>query len=200
VGAGRHLWLDGHVFTLGASASSGSGFAVAEVLAAGGTGAPSEPRSEVRAAVGISDEDGMLQWVELAPEDEAGARDPATRDQMLALLQRLGCSQRALVAGDLRAFPGGSLDSAGQPAVPAGTAPAQVRLVRERAPGARSIFEGVQVVPQSVWYTLQAQRVKWRPTLAPPDKQKPAAAASGSATAPDSSSAPSAPPTAAPPP
>ena len=178
---GPRLWLEGHVFGIGPAAPSAAALAVAEVLP------PGAAVVEVRAAVGVSDEDGMLQWVELAPEDEAGAKDPAVREQMLALLQKMGCSQRALVAGDVRAYPGGSLDTAAQPAVPG---PTQIRLVRDRAPGARPMFERVEIVPQSVWYALQAQRVKWRPTLAPPDKEKAAGAASSSASAGGSSAPP----------
>ena len=174
------------MFGIGPTAPSAAALPIVDVVA------PADLRTaaEVRAAVGVSDEDGMLQWVELSPEDEAGARDPAVRDQMLALLQRMGCSQRALVVGDVRAYPGGSLDTAAQPAV---AGPTQVRLVRDRAPGARPMFEAVEIVPQSVWYTLQAQRVKWRPTLAPPDKEKAAAAASASGAPSAGSAAPTAP-------
>lgn len=175
---GKRLFLAGHVFVLEGNAPAGA-LPIVELLPPGS--------AEARAAVGVSDEDGMLQWVELAPE-EAG--DPQVRDQMLALLQRLGCSQRALVAGDVHAFPGGSLDTSGQPAVPG---PEQVRLLRDAAPGAHPIFEKVEIVPQPVWYPLQQQRVKWRPTLAPPDKPAASASASGSGAAP-----PKPPPTAGP--
>ena len=130
--------------------------------------------AEARAAVGISDEDGMLQWVELMPDDKP---DAATAERMMKLLERLGCSSRGLVVGDVRAFLGGSLDIGGQPAV--SSAPV-ARLLRTPAPGARAYFESTEVVPQSVWFPLQQQRVKWRPTLAPPDKP----AASGSAASP----------------
>ncbi len=166
----KRLWLSGHVFAIGAKAPAEGALAIVDVLPPGS--------ADTYAAVGVSDEDGMLQWVELAPED---AGDPAAREQMLALLQRMGCSQRALVGGDVRAFPGGSLDTAGQPAVPG---PEQIRLVRDRAPGARALFENVEIVPQSVWYPLQQQRVKWRPTLAPKEKPAASASASGSAAPP----------------
>ena len=114
------------------------------------------------------------QWVELLPEDKA---DATTADRMLKLLDRLGCSSRGLVTGDVRAFLGGSLDIGGQAA---SSPSATVRLVRTAAPGARAMFESNEIVPQSVWFPLQEKRVKWRPTLAPPDKP----ATSGSAASP----------------
>ena len=161
---GRHVWLGAHVFTID---KTGPGTAIVDLLAATSPGA-----AEARAAVGVSDEDGMLEWVELLPEDKP---DAGTSERLLKLLERLGCSSRGLVAGGLRVFLGGSLDIGGQPA-PAG-APT-TRLVRAPAPGATSFFD-TEVVPQSVWFPLQEKRVKWRPTLAPPDKP----AASGTAAA-----------------
>ena len=163
----RKLWLTGHVFTIDKNGPTGAGAIVNLLVPA------SAPTANARAAVGISDEDGMLQWVELAPEDKA---DYATSEAMLKLLERLGCSSRGLVAGDLRAFLGGSLDTAGNPETPSATL---VRLVRTVAPGARPMFESTEIVGPAVWTPLQQQRVKWRPTLAPPDK--PAASASGAA-------------------
>ena len=168
-GAGaRRLWIGGHVFGIDRGVPT-TGVAIADVVAIDAPGA-----SEARSAVGIADEDGMLQWVELLPEDKA---DATTADRMLKLLDRLGCSSRGLVTGDVRAFLGGSLDIGGQ----AASAPsATVRLVRTAAPGARAMFESNEIVPQSVWFPLQEKRVKWRPTLAPPDKP----ATSGSAASP----------------
>jgi hypothetical protein len=146
---------------------------IADIAVPGTPGA-----AEARAAVGIADEDGMLQWVELLPEDKP---DATTAEGMLKLLERLGCSSRGLVTGDVRAFLGGSLDIGGQPA---SSAAATVRLLRTPAPGARAYFESTEVVPQSVWFPLQEKRVKWRPTLAPPDKPATSASASGAAPAP----------------
>jgi hypothetical protein len=165
---GRKLWLAGHSFSIDAKAPP-SGVAIADVIASG----------DARAAVGVSDEDGMLEWIELAPEDKP---DATTSDAMLKLLAKLGCSSRALVAGDVRAFLGGSLDTSGQAAIPPTSG---VRLIRTPAPGARPYFESTELVPFSVWNPLQQQRVKWRPTLAPPDKPAASgAASSGSASAP----------------
>ncbi|HSO37335.1 MAG TPA: hypothetical protein VLT33_32635 [Labilithrix sp.] len=171
-GVARRLWIGGHVFGIDKGVPA-AGVAIADVVALDGAGA-----SESRSAVGIADEDGMLQWVELLPEDKA---DAATADQMLKLLERLGCSSRGLVTGEVRAFLGGSLDIGGQPA----PAPAlTVRLLRTAAPGARPMFESTEIVPQSVWFPLQEKRVKWRPTLAPPDKPAASGAASGAPPAP----------------
>lgn len=170
----RTLWLTGHVFTIDKSAPSGA-LAITPLLASS-----SRLVAGARAAAGISDEDGMLHWVELLPEDPASAE---TSEAMLQLLARLGCSSRGLVPGELRAFLGGALDIGGEPAATIGST---LRLLRSPSPGARALFESVPIVPQAVWQPLQSQRVKWRPTLAPPEKpaEKPGAAGSASAGAP----------------
>ena len=166
----RKLWLGPHVFAI-EKAAPRAAVAIADVTPLGAPGAEG-----ARAAVGIADEDGMLEWVELMAEDKP---DAGTAERMMKLLERLGCSARGLVASDVRAFLGGSLDIGGQPASSAATT---VRLLRTPAPGARPYFESTEIVPQSVWFPLQERRVKWRPTLAPPDK--PAASGSASAGAP----------------
>lgn len=165
---GKKLWLGPHVFAIEKTPPRGA-LAITDVVALGAPGADA-----ARAAAGISDEDGMLHWVELLPEEKP---DGASAERMMKLLERLGCSSRALIAADVRAFLGGALDIGGQPALSG--API-VRLLRTPAPGARPYFESTEVVPQSVWSPLQQQRVKWRPTLAPPDKPA-APAGSGSA-------------------
>jgi len=164
----RKLFLGGHVFSIAKTASPGS-IAMADVVAPSNSSA-----SEVRGAVGISDEDGMLQWIELMPEDKA---DQATTDEMMKLLERIGCSARGLVTSDVRAYPGGAMDIGAEPAAPAVVT---ARLVRTPAPAAKLTFENTEIVPQPVWQPLQSQKVKWRPTLAPPDKP----AGSSSAAAP----------------
>lgn len=163
----RKLYLGGHVFSIAKTATPGS-IAIADVVAPSNSSA-----SEVRGAVGISDEDGMLQWIELLPEDKA---DQATTDEMVKLLERIGCSARGLVTSDVRAYPGGAMDIGAEPAAPAAVI---ARLIRTPAPAARLAFESTEIVPQTVWQPLQSQKVKWRPTLAPPDKP----AGSGSAAA-----------------
>jgi hypothetical protein len=176
-GGDKKLWLGGHVFTIEKTPAPGSGaIAITSVVPPGAPGA-----SLARAAVGVSDEDGMLQWVELMPDDAPSAEASGA---MLDLLAKSGCSARGLVLGDLRAYLGGSLDIGGAPATPAGTV---IRLARAPSPGATQIFESTPVVPQSVWQPLQSQRVKWRPTLAPPDKPAASASASSSAAPPSGS-------------
>jgi hypothetical protein len=93
---------------------------------------------------------------------------------------RIGCSARGFVTSDVRAYPGGAMDLGGEPAAPAQIA---ARLVRTSAPAARLTFENTEIVPQSVWQPLQSQKVKWRPTLAKPEKSA-TPAGSGSAKPP----------------
>jgi hypothetical protein len=163
----KKLFLGGHVFSIAKSPTPGA-VPLAELAAHG---------ADARAAVGISDEDGMLQWIELLPDDKP---DPQTSDEMMKVLERIGCSARGLVTSDVRAYLGGAMDIGAEPA-----APAQVtmRLVRTPAPAAKLAFESTEIVPQSVWQPLQSQKVKWRPTLAPPDKSA-TPAGSGSAKPP----------------
>ncbi len=165
----KKLWLGAHLFGIDKAAPVGT-VALVEVAAAG-----SPLASEARVAVGVSDEDGMLHWVELPAEEKP---DASSAERMMKLLAQAGCVSRGLVVGDVRAILGGSLDLAGQPA----TSPSPLaRLLRTPGPTARPYFESTEVVPQSVWFPLQQQRVKWRPTLAPPSSPAPAASASGSA-------------------
>jgi hypothetical protein len=177
--APKHLSLGPHVFAIDKVAPRAA-TEIAEVVPLA-----SPLAAEARAAAGISDEDGMLQWIELLPEDKP---DATTAEQMMKLLVRLGCSSRGLVLGDVRAFLGGSLDIGGQPAA---VGPTVARLLRTPAPGARAYFESNEIVPQSVWFPLQSQRVKWRPTLAPPEKP---AASSSASTSPPTPPTPPTPP------
>jgi hypothetical protein len=176
----KKLWLARHLFTIDASLArdaNANATAIAIVTDPSSSAAPF-----ARGAVGISDEDGMLQWIELMPEDAPSAETSAA---MLEVLQHIGCSSRGLLLGDVRAFLGGTLDIGGEPAAPATVA---VTLARSASPAAKQIFESTPVVPQAVWQPLQAQRVKWRPTKAPPDKPAASAgASSSSATKPPSS-------------
>ncbi len=155
--SGPRLWLGAHVFSI-ASSPPLEATAIADLTLPGAQGA-----AAARAAVGISDEDGMLQWIQL-PE---GPADANAADSLLKFLERLGCSSRALVAGDVRAHLGASLGLEGQPAI---AMRSPVRLLRTSAPAARAYFESTEIVPLSVWSPLQQQKVKWRPTLAPPEK------------------------------
>jgi len=166
----KKLWLGNHIFTIDKNPLANA-VAIASMLPPGSASA-----AIARGAAGISDEDGMLQWIELLPEDVPSIE---ASEAMLKVLEKIGCSSRGLVSGDVRAFLGGALDIGGEPAAPTTIA---IRLTRAQSPGAKQIFESTPVVPQSVWGPLQAQRVKWRPTLAPPDK--PAASTSASAGTP----------------
>jgi hypothetical protein len=128
-----------------------------------------------RVAVGIHDEDGMLEWVELAPDASA---DAATARAMDALLARDGCATRLLVEGAARALLGGSLDLEGaSTTTPAGTS---ARLVRGQAPAARPYFESTPIVGPPVWQPLQMQRVRYfpKPKAAPSSAAGTAASAS----------------------
>jgi hypothetical protein len=160
----RKLWLGAHVFTIDKTPPA-NGAALANVLPPGSVTA--------RGAVGISDEDGFLNWVELPPDDAPSSEASAA---MLELLQRAGCTTRGLLAGDVRAYLGGTLDAAGEPGAPAVPT---VRLTRTTTPAAKQIFENVAIVQQPVWQPLQSQRVKWRPTLAPPEPKPSASASAG---------------------
>lgn len=178
--ADTKLWLGGHIFTIDKSPTPNA-VEITGVIQPGASHA-----ALARGAVGISDEDGMLQWVELLPDEAPSAE---TSEAMLSLLVRIGCSSRGLLSGNLRAFLGGTLDIGGAPAAPAVVT---VRLTRTATGTAKQIFESTPVVPQSVWQPLQAQRVKWRPTLAPREKPAPSASASSASPGPDVKHLPSA--------
>jgi hypothetical protein len=107
------------------------------------------------AAVGI-DDDGMLDWVELAPEIHPDARSAVALGD---LLSRLGCTAGVAVAGDGHALISGNSDVSGER--PAPPAPITVRLVRARSPDAHRVFEDTPVVPFDVWQPLQAKRIRY---------------------------------------
>jgi hypothetical protein len=150
---GAGVWLSGDVFVTGTSAPAGAMRVAGGVPLSNGAEA-----SLARAAVGIQDEDGLLDWVELAPEARADAGTAAAMD---ALLKKMGCSARLLVYAEARAVLGGGLDLSGVPmALPSSPS---ARLVRGQAPGAKAYFESTPVVPPSVWQPLQSQRVRYFP-------------------------------------
>ena len=133
-----------------------------------GFGATSAPAARARAALGVQDEDGMLVWVEVAPDAPADARTAARMDE---LLERLGCSTRMVVT-DARVLLGGSLDAAG--ALVAAPPAAAARLVRAQGPDAHPFATPTPLVDVEVWRPLQAKRVRYF--------YKPAPAASPSAS------------------
>jgi hypothetical protein len=136
--------------------------------------------SVARVAVGVHDEDGMLEWVELAPDVHL---DVGVAHALDALLSRDGCRTRLFLPFESTARLGGlggSLDLEGSPAaVPAGPS---TRLVRGVAPAAHPIFEATPLVGPAVWQPLQMQRIRYfpKPRKAAP---KPMEATSGSASA-----------------
>jgi hypothetical protein len=172
-----HAWFASGVFLIEKNAPSED----ATPLAAG-VSATSPFAKKARAAVGIQDEDGMLEWIELAPDVTP---DASTAQLLDKLLEKAGCSSRMLILGDTRPYLGGTLDLAGETtAVPAGPAATVSRLVRGSAPGAHLAFESTPIVPPAVWQPLQSQRVRYFRKAA---KAKPAAtAADANAPAPTS--------------
>jgi hypothetical protein len=124
-----------------------------------------------RAVLGVHDEDGMLEWIELPP----GASATAELSRAMAeLLARSGCTARMFVTSPVRPLPGGALDLAGDPAASPRSGP---RLARVGAPGARAYFEATPIVGADQWLPLQNQRVRYFKRPAPPAS----ASASGSA-------------------
>ena len=180
-GAEVGVWLGSGVFLEGVQPPSADaslllvGQPAAAFLASPGAESP-------RVAVGIHDEDGMLEWVELAPDATADASSSRAMD---ALLAHDGCGTRLFVLGAARALLGGSLEldgSKGSP--PVGTS---ARLVRGAAPAARPYFESTPIVTPSVWQPLQSQRVRYFP------KPRSAAPASTSGASPAGSANPTPP-------
>jgi hypothetical protein len=162
------IWLSGDVFITGTSAPPGA------MRVAGGAPLAKGPEAaSARAAACIQDEDGLLAWVELAPEARADAGTAAAMD---ALLAKMGCSTRLMVGAEARAVLGVGQDLSGVP-IPLPSSPS-ARLVRGRAPGGRAYFESTPVVTPSVWQPLQAQRVRYFPKPARVDAGAPPAAPS----------------------
>jgi hypothetical protein len=154
----RRAWFANGVFLIGTQTPSADATTLAD-----GVAVASPTAATARAAVGIQDEDGMLDWLELAPEVTPSA---ATAKALDALLARAGCSSRMLVTGDSRALLGGTLDLAANPFTAVGATAA--RLVRGSAPGAHLVFD-TPVVPPAVWQPLESQRVRYF-RRAPPKK------------------------------
>jgi hypothetical protein len=132
---------------------------------ADGFGADHARASRAVAAVGVSSS-GMLVYAEVTT-----ALRPGSDHRLLdRLLDTMGCSARLLLDESLQAALGGDRDLSGHP-VPRDRA--AVRLVRKQAPGARWIFPDTPIVPSSVWYRLQARRVRYfkKPKPAEPEDE-----------------------------
>jgi hypothetical protein len=121
------------------------------------------------AALGVSDEDGMLIYAEISgaakegPGGSATGQAPSASDAAKLLdqfLKKLGCSAKIFLSQPLSVALGGDTDLTGA-AVRAPTGPGAVRLVRAEAAGARRLFEDTPIVPFSTWYPLQQQRIRY---------------------------------------
>ncbi|MGO8992731.1 MAG: hypothetical protein ACLQVI_05350, partial [Polyangiaceae bacterium] len=148
--AERRAWFANGVFLVGTNEPAADATTLGD-----GVSLASPAAATARAAVGVQDEDGMLDWIELSPDVSPSA---TTAKLMDTLLVHAGCTSRMLVTGDSRALLGGTLDLAAQPFQAAVGATA-ARLVRDAAPGAELTFD-TPVVPPAVWQPLQAQRVR----------------------------------------
>jgi hypothetical protein len=141
------LYLMGGAFSVTGAPPAG-----AERLASGTL--PGGGRSDVAAAVGIRQESGMLVYAEVV----TAARPGQDGEMLDALLERLGCKTRLLLARPLELALGGERDLSGHP-VPRNKA--DLRLVRGEVPGARRIFPDTPIVPPKEWHALQAKRVRY---------------------------------------
>ncbi len=113
------------------------------------------PGKAAAAAVGVTDEGGMLFYVEVLGQPSPG--DAKVIDQ---LLKKLGCSTRLSLAQPLPIAMGGDSDLGGTAIRPPSGGGA-VRLARAEAAGAKRIFEDTPVVPYETWYPLQQKRIRY---------------------------------------
>jgi hypothetical protein len=144
------LWWSPGAFTVASEAPTPDAVALA-----GGSG-PGPYGAGSRAALGVQDADGMLDWVELPADVNPDASTATALDE---LLKQLGCSQRLFLSRDARVIVGGTLDASGQPIATA--SPVVARLVRAQAPGAHAAYVDTPIVPIQVWQPLQAKRVRY---------------------------------------
>ena len=146
------LWWMGTVFLTGEVPPP----AQATLLATGERlDAALRPGDPVDAALGVHDEDGMLEWVELPPSFGAVSLQAVDR-----LLEQDGCGVRLFLRG-AQALLGGTiaLDGSVREA-PTGLA---ARLVRGVSPAANLYFTDTPIVGPAVWQPLQSQRVRYFP-------------------------------------
>lgn len=115
------------------------------------------PGKEGVAALGVSDEGGMLYYLEVEGTAPPSPGDGKILDQ---LLKKLGCSTRLSLAHALPIALGGDSDLAGTAIRPPAGAGA-VRLSRAEAAGARRVFTDTPVVPFDTWYPLQQKRIRY---------------------------------------
>ncbi|MFT3769894.1 MAG: hypothetical protein QM820_31070 [Minicystis sp.] len=110
------------------------------------------------AAVGVSDDGGMLFYIELTnPPPQVTAADGKLLSEYL---KKLGCSSRMLLAKPISVALGGDSDWAGKPIHPP-SGPGAVRLSRAEGAGGRRVLQDTPVVPFDVWYPLQQKRIRY---------------------------------------
>lgn len=142
------------------------------------TGRSAAATTEGFAAVGVEDESGMLVYVTWDdaprgrrptkgpdPGGDAGAEGTAVAaaadaSALLALLEKMGCSQRVALAHPIDLALGGDTDLRGA-AVFAPKGRDVVRFVRAEAPGGRRILVDTPVVSMKEWYPLHQHRVRY---------------------------------------
>jgi hypothetical protein len=139
------LWLGGGAFAIAVD-SPGKG---ATRLASGVT----DPAPGTIAAIGI-DAGGMLVYAEVNTSRDA-AKDGA---MLRALLDSMGCKAKLYLSKSWTVAIGGERDLSGHPFTLAKGAP---KLVRVQVPSVERIFPNTAVTAPSVWYPLQAKRVRY---------------------------------------
>jgi hypothetical protein len=156
------LWLGKGAFSISADPPDEA----VELFAGLGPGEAPAPDA---AAVGITDEGGMLVYAEV---DAAGDRTAALLDRML---EGLGCTSRMSLPHSLAAAIGGTtgLDGARRREIEG----AELRLVRGDGPGARTMFEDTPIVGPEVWQPLQMRRIRYFKKPKPPAEASSAAPA-----------------------
>lgn len=110
------------------------------------------------AAIGVSDEDGMLVYAELS--SPPAAPSPADGKLLADLLAKAGCSSRLFLAAPWAVALGGDTSLAGAAMHPP-AGPGAVRLARAQAAGAGRFLESTPIVPFDKWYPLQQKRIRY---------------------------------------
>jgi hypothetical protein len=142
------LWHSTGSFSIGNAAPVSDAVRLASGRAAGAA----------LAGAGVSDEDGMLLYVEV---DKPAAEGTADQGKAIdELLKKLGCSTRMLLPHPLALALGGDTSLEGA-VIRAPSTPTTVRLARAESASAKRLFEDTPVVPLSVWYPLQQQRIRY---------------------------------------
>jgi hypothetical protein len=110
------------------------------------------------AAIGVSDEDGMLVYAELSNAPQAPS--PADGKLLADLLKKAGCSAHVFLKAPWALALGGDTSLAGAAMHPPSGA-AAVRLARASGPGAGRFLESTPIVPFDKWYPLQQKRIRY---------------------------------------